>query len=629
MLDALRSQASSWVVKILLGILVLSFALWGIGDIFLRPRGAGVAATVDGREITVAELARQFEISLRELSDRLGSPIDRTHPLAASALNDALQTLIARRLVEAYADDLGIGVSDEEVAQAIREDPRFGSKNGIDRTRLELYLRSRGISEAAFVEQVRADLIRNRLLVSLATPVRGSRFLARLLYDYRNESRTGEALFVDSSAQKVEEPDDEVLRGYLKEHAEAFQRPEFRSVKLVVLRAEDLVDEISVDEEELRRLYEARKDMFREPERRRIVQLLVPDEETARQAREMLAQGRSMDEVAEALKEKGAELSTLGPVPRDQLPPKLAEVAFSLKKGEISDPVQTPFGWHILQVAEIEPEHVASFEEKREELERELKLQKASEQLPDLAASLDDELAAGSTLDEAAQHLGVPLIVIEAMDARGRDPEGKPVAEGKLTSDMIQAIFSAPEGEPSLVEETSDGRYYAFEVLHVEKSRPYRLEEARDHVLAAWRREQQLKAAKALATRLLEEAKKGASFADLASRYPSVRLETVGPVKRTDDGARLGLTPDAIRALFRAEEGSLVDQVFEVPKGAAILRLVKIEPAPEPEGLAGIVGEIRVAWQSDIFAQLEAALRERYPIEVNERVVAGLLKSGS
>lgn len=629
MLDALRSQASSWVVKGFLGLLIVSFAVWGIGDVFLGPRGTNVAATVDDEEITTVELAREFETQLRRMSEQFGIAIDRDNPLAATALNEALQRLVARRLVDAYAAELGIGVSDEEVAEAIRKDPNFATAAGsFDRGRFDLFLRSLGMSEKAFVDEVRAELVRNRLLRAFSEPVRPSTFLARFLYEYRNEQRKAEALVIEAQAMEVAVPDEATLQAYLQENKDAFMRPEFRKVVIAILRPEDLVDEISVSEQELRDLYESRKTLYVTPERREIVQLLLPDEATAEEARTLLARGKSFDEVATALKDKGVRVSRIGPVDRKGLPASLADTAFSLGEGEVSEPLRSPFGWHILRVVRIEPERVASFEEKKPELEKELKLEKATDQLPDFAATLDDEIAAGVPLEEAADKLGIPLLAIDAVDKNGRDPNGKPVAPDKLAPEMLQAIFAAPEGEPSLLEETRDGRYFMFRVDAIDPARPLTLSEARQRLLQAWQKEQRQKAAEALAKKLVTEAKSGKSFAELAEAYPGVRRIEVGPLKRADNGQAFGLTPTAVQAIFRAGEDELVPEPVEVPAGMALLRVSEIQPAGEPEDLKPIAERLQVDWRSDLFAQLEGALRARYPVEVNQQAMAAVLGSG-
>lgn len=628
MLDALRSRASSWVVKAFLGLLILSFAIWGIGDIFLGPRGGNVVATVADLEVTVPEVAREFESQLRRYQQQLGTPIDRTHPLAAAALNDAVQRLVALRLLDAFAEDLGLGASDDEVAARIHGDPNFRSAAGFDPQRLEFFLRSIGMSERAYVEEVRRQITRERIVETFRGLPKASRFLARFLHEHRGETRVLDVLFVDASATTVETPDEETLSAWLEENRERFRRPEFRRVVLAVLGIDDILDEIAVDEAELRQLYQARRESFRVPEKRHVVQLLAPDEETAGLVRSRVAAGEEPEAVAREMAARGVTFVDLGTVARDELPPAIAETAFSLGMGEVSEPVRSPFGWHVVQVRAVEPEHTPPFEEVRDALEAELKRDKAVRQLPDLATALDDELAAGTAIEEAAERYGARLYTIDAVDRSGRDPGGEPVLPEVLTAEMLEKIFTAPEGEPSLLEETEDGRYYVFRVDAIEAERPLELAEARDRILAAWRAEQQRRAAEALAETLLERLRSGEAFETVAAT-PGVRRERVGPVRRSDDGARSGLGGDPIRAAFAREEGELLPEVAELPTGAAVVRVAEVRPAPEPDeaALAAIERELREAWEGDLLAQLEAALRRRYPVEIDQGALAAFLRS--
>lgn len=627
MLDALRSRASSWVVKLFLGLLILSFAIWGIGDIFLGPRGGNVVATVAGLEVTAPEVAREFESELRRYREQLGQNVDRSHPLAAMALNSAVQRLIALRLLDAFAQDLGIGASDDEVAARIHAEPAFQSASGFDRERLEFFLRSSGMSERQYVEEVRRGIVRGRIIDTLRSLPDAPQFLIRFLYQHRNESRLLDVLFVDAAALQVEAPDEATLAAYLEQNRDRFVRPEYRRVALALLGIEDILDEIAIDDEELRQLYERRRESFRIPERRHVVQLLAPDEETARLAHSRVAAGEALEAVAEALADRGVTFADLGTVARDLLPAAIAEVAFALDAGGLAEPVRSPFGWHIVAVRSIEPERTPGFEEKRAELETELKREKAVRQLPDLATAFDDELAAGTSIEEAARRHGARVYSIEAVDRTGRGPDGKPVLADVLTPEMLAAVFAANAGEPSILQETEDGHYWAFRVDAIDPQRPLELTEARDRILAAWQAEKRREAARALAANLIERLGRGESV-EVVAATPGVRREQVGPLRRTDD-APSGLTADVIARAFTIGEGELLPEPVGLPFGAAIVRVAAVRPAPEPteEQLLALERQLRDGYESDLLAQLEAALRERYPVEIDQRAVAAFLES--
>jgi len=627
MLDALRSKASSWVVKAFLALLVVSFAIWGIGDILRAPRTGVPVATVGHREITPQQLARAFEQELRRLSQQLGQPVDRTHPLAAAALQRALERLIALELLAAWAEDLGVGVSDDELRRAIREDPTFQSGGRYDPERLRLVLRSLGMSEEVFVAEVRADLVRRRLVTALTLPVRAPKTLARTLWDFRNEARRGEVLLVEAAAMQVQDPPEEELRAYWEKNRDRFIRPEYRTVTIAGFGVEDIADEIAVSEDELRQLYEARREQLRRPERRRLIQLLATDPEVAAEVRRRLSVGESPEEVAEELRDQGVHLMDLGDVIRAQLPEELAEVAFAGREKEVAGPVRTPLGYHVIVVVSVTPEHVPDFAEARAELEKELRGQKAAEQLPRLATDLDDELAAGTSLEKAAEKFGIRVVTV-VIDRSGRTPDGgRP--DAPLGDEILQKIFAAREGEPPIVESTRDGLYFALRVDRIEPQRTMTFEEAKARVLMVWKLERQREAAKALAKTLIERAKQGTGFAELAQEFPGVRVVEVDGMKRQDDPARFGIDAPIAQALFRIEPGAVSEEPVETARGAAVVRVLERRPAPEPESLAGLEREIRDAWQDDLLVQLDAWLRTRYPVVVDDRMLAQFLQSGA
>ncbi len=625
MLDALRSKASSWVVKGFLTVLVVSFAIWGIGDILRAPRTGGAVARVGEREIGVRTLERAFERELQRFSEETGQAVGRDHPLAAVVLQRALERLITVELLLAWADDLGIGASDAEVRARIQGEPAFQSDGRYDPERLKLVLRSLGLDERSFVAEVRADIVRERLVRALTRPVGTSATLARRLWDHRNEARRAEVLRIPSAAIRIEDPDEATLRTFWEENRDRFLRPEYRTVTLALLSIEDILGEIAVSEEDLRAAYEEHREEFTEPERRRVVQLLAPDRETAEEARRRLEVGDEPGAVAEALADRGVRLVDLGTVTRDALPPALAEPIFAAAAGELVGPVESPLGFHLVRVVEVIPARTASFAEKRGELEKELRAREAAGQLPRLATAFDDELAAGTALEKAAEKFGLRLHTL-TLDRSGRTPEGgRPPVD--LPPEVLEKIFGAAEKEAPIVEE-ADGLYFAFRVDRIEPQRPMTFEEARPRLEAVWRIERRREAAEKLAKALIARARKGESLVDLAREIPGVRFVTVPRIARDDDPARHDLAPEVARAIFANPPGTLVAEPVLTADGAAVVRVGDRIPPPEPESLAGLEEEIRRSWQDEALIQLDAWLRTRYPVEVDNRLLAQFLQTG-
>jgi len=628
MLNAMRRQASSWTVKILLGLLILSFAVWGIGDIFLGTGSREVVAEVGDLEVTRTELNREFDQAYRQFSERFGGGVDRAEAASLGLLNQSLQSTIARRLVDQHGQELGLGISDESIAEAIRGNPLFQSQGRFDRSRFELYLRSLGLSEEAFVEQVRSETRRQRLLNAVGGLIEPPETLARQLHSFRNEQRRAELLHVAAEAQEVPAPTSEELETYLEANQDDYMAPEYRDFQLVTLAPEDLEDEIAIDEESLREAYDSRRNLYTTPERREVEQLLASTRAPLEEAERRLAEGAGFAALADEM----AEVShiELGEVDRDALPDAFVDTIWRLNEGEIGGPVESSFGWHLFRVTAIAEEDVEPFEAVRDEIERELVRERAVDELPDLANALDDEIAAGNALDEAAERLGLRLERFEGVDASGRGRDGEPVASEHLEPEMVDKVFDEPEGQTSLLHETQDGVYYMFHVENVEEPRPYEVAEVEDELRQAWTEERRIEAARERAGALLERARAGTTFSRLArDAGEGVSVREAGPLRRGDDPSAHALSSAAQRALFEVDAGDLVDEVFELEGGAGLVRVAEVIPAGDPENLAGLREELAGAMRNDILNQYEAALRARYPVEVNEAAVSSLVSAFS
>ncbi len=627
MLDSLRRHATGWVAKVLFGILVLSFAIWGIGDIFRAPHGGSTVASVAGTDITVQEVDREFENRVAQMQQQFGATFDRRMAASLGVLQQAIDASVARRLVDAHARDLQLTAADETVAEIIRETPSLQGSGGFERDRFALYLRQLGMSEADYVAAIRADLVRNDLIGAMTGPVQAPDLLARKLVEFRLEERRGKAVLVDAANIEVETPSDEILTAYLAANAKTYEAPEYRTITLLTLAPEDLLPEIEVSDADLQAAYDSRSDFFRTPEQRKFEQLLAPDEATIKRAAELAAGGQSFAQIAETMKDQKVERSEVGPLAKGDLPAALDTAGFALGQGAVSEPVETPFGWHLLRAQEVVPEQVQAFDAVKDELRREIALEQAAARLPDVATRLDDELAAGTPLDAAAEKSGVELQSLGPLDRTGHTPTHERLAADRLTAEILAPVFEAAKGETSLLEQTADGHYYLFRIDAVEPAHERPLAEVRTEVEAAWRAEEQSKRAKARAEELRPQVSSTSALPQLAQDHADTRLVELGPAIRSDDGAAQGVSAEAIKAMFAVPAGELAPGVVDVPGGIAIVGVDEVVPAKVDEQMLGateraVAGSLR----AELLGAYEAALRERYSVSVNQSVVAQLLE---
>ena len=463
---------------------------------------------------------------------------------------------------------------------------------------------------------MRDEIRRTRLIGALTDAAVAPERLARLVSAYRNERRTAGRLTVLAASMPVGAPGDAALEDYLKANQATFKAPERRDFELLLATPKRLEGTIEVSQADIEAAYAARKGSLGVPEQREVAQVRAEDEAAATAIRDETAAGTPLEEAAKAA---GATFDRLGPLTRDALPGPLGETVFALAPGDLSRPVQSPFGWHVFELLDVEPASTPPLAEVEPTIKDALRRDRAVDAVHDVADQLNDEIAAGSTLEEAAANLGLDLTRIEGIDRTGLDAQGK---RADLPPEVLSEAFAAAKDEVSLLGETGDG-YFMLKVTDVTPERNLALAEARDAVLAAWTKDAKGKAAAAKAAELLERAKEGVTPAALAEGGgEAVRLDTVGPLARNDANA---LPRPALEALFATPEGQYAKEPLSVPGGTAVLRTAEVIPAPADAPVEGLRSELLPALRTDLLVQYEAALRNRYPVEINERLVADLL----
>ncbi|MCS6781181.1 MAG: peptidyl-prolyl cis-trans isomerase [Geminicoccaceae bacterium] len=622
MLDAMRRRATSWVVKAFLVLLILSFAVWGIGDIFVGRTTPEAVARVGGVEIAPEELLRETERGFRTLREQLGGQLERTPAVMDGLLRQALSRLVVRKLVDSHARDLGLEVDPATLARIVREQPAFQGPDGFDRQRFDWILRELGMSEASYARELEGEILRSRLVDATSGAVVASEVLARELARHRGERRRGAALVVPTASIAVPAPEEAALEAWLEQNRAAFTVPELKTVELVVLSADDLLEEFAPSEEEIRAEYERRKPAYTTPAQRTAGQLLASDRAVIEEAARLLGEGKSMAEVASTLADRGLTFSSLGPVAERLLPEELDRALFALSPGEVSAPVQSPFGWHLLRLEKSEPETVKPLAEVRDELAKDLARRAAAERLPAVADRLDDALAAGEPLEAAARQVGARHYRLPAVDATGRDEKGLPIAEPALSKEMLEEIARLGPGQSSLLVHGKDDRYFVARVEAVTPARAQSLAEVRTAAEIGWRFAEQRRLARERARALLARLEAGATPADLAREDSTLVLHTIGPLRRVDSEPKLG--PEVVRALFTAPLGKPAPEPAPTPDGFAVVVAEESIPAEGGGDPAPVRQELQAALAEAMLVGYERALRKRYPVEIDQRALARL-----
>ena len=625
MLESLRLGVQSWYFKALLMVLVASFAVFGIGDIFSGGPSLGAIVTVGDTEIGGAELSDAYRRRMNAVSRQLGTTLTTEQARQFGIVDQVVQSLVSAALYDAEADALGVVIGDGAIAARIRMEPSFKGQQGqFDRGIYEQVLAANGMVEQAFIDSMRREISRDQLLGSLAGALPQSTQLADRLYRWRNERRTADYIVLKYDPNSaVATPDDTILRRYHGDNAARFTAPDYRKITYIHLTPDDVMGNITIPENELRDAYDSRLDEFSIAERRTVQQMIFADEVTARKAAGMLAEGRAFVALAKKLANQDPKATNLGDVLRDGLPGTLGENVFKLSTGETSPPLKGPFGWYLMRVIAVKQATIRSLEEVRALIHDELASDRAIEVLFELSNTLQDILGGGATLAAAASQIGAKLIYVAALDRQGRGADGKPIAD--IPQGLIENAYNTLIDEQSALVDSGDSGYL---IVQVESETPSVLREfgsVRNDVIAAWKREYRRDKLENRANEIVERLNKGAGLRHIAAELKLGAVTTSAAFTRAGQDAGANVPRGLAADLFASKIGGGASAETTAGFTVAILKKIrKADPVVDKKTRDALADRLIDDMAGDLIVQYNNALRRRHAVEVNQRALDNL-----
>ena len=534
MLRGMRKASSGFVGKaimaVVVGFLVISFVIWGIGDIF-RGGSRQTVATVGSTEISGEQFRQIYNDRLQQLSRQVGRPVTPAQARAFGFDQQLLGQLVAEAALDEQTRKLKLGVANDDISKRIMQDPSFrGLSGGFDQTRFEQVIRQAGYTEQRYVAEQRKVSLRRQLAGAITSGAAVSAAETETVNRYQNEQRNVDYVTVTRAvAGEIPAPAAEALEKYFNDRKVTFRAPEYRKLTILMLSADEIAKSIQISDDDAKAIYETRKAQYSTPEKREIAQIVFPNEEEAKVAAAKVAAGTWFELIAS---ERGLKLTdiNLGVIARSAIADKaIADAAFALKAGEVSGPVVGRFGIALLRVNKIEAEHTNTYEEVAADIKTTLANERAKQQVATLRDKIEDELAGGAKLDEVAQKTGIAARVVDAVDRSGRAPDGNP-ANMPAGVDVLSNAFSTAVGVESDPVQITGG-YAWYEVAAITAPRDRTLEEVRDRVEKSWRDDEVVTRLKVKAAEMVEKLKGGATLAALAEA-DKLKVETVTGLKR-------------------------------------------------------------------------------------------------
>lgn len=604
MLAIMRRGAQSWVAKGLFFILVGSFAVWGIGPVF---QGAGrlqTAAQAGNVKISATEADQAFMQQVRQFEQQYGMTLNSDMIAQLGFKRQILQQLIMQALYDQEAGKLGLRLGTDLVRQTIAAQPTFRTPEGqFDPNRFHQLLRQIGMTESDYVQTIKGDIVRLMLMGSIRGATQPSDTLARTVYAWRNERRVVEATEVKAADMTgIAAPTDDELNKYLADNSNNFMAPEYRAISYVAVDLAKISAGVDVKPEEIKAAYDADPEAYGTPETRSILQITTQDKDLA----EKIAAEAANKPLAEVATAHELTARPIENMTRANLMPELGDIIFTLEQGKASQAVQSPMGWHVITVTKTTPAVVAGFDQVKNQIEANLRLQKGQEVMFETTRKLQDALASGSTMAEAAAELDLTAVKIEATTADGYKPDGTQITGQPILATVLKSAFQQQQGQPSPVEEIPSGSFSVI-VDSITASQTKALADVKSEVTAGWTKARRLELANAKATELAEKLRNGEILRGLTRSEPLLR-----------DGSNLGSLPQtALSHIFASKAGDVLTAATD--NGVWAIKVVSVNPAlVEGADLSAIRTELKEQMSNDMLEQFATALRGSYGVEMNE-----------
>ena len=619
LLESMKKGVGKYVMIVLASLLILSFAVWGVGDMVGVISNPDEVATVGDTKITQRQFQKRYRQQLNEIRSRIGN-IDSKQAQKLGLAQITLNSIIDKRLFELQANDLGLIVSDEIIRAKIRQEPAFRNNLGeFDPSVFRTLIANNGLSEATYVASVKQDLQRTYITGILSSGSLAPPQLTNILFQHQNERRIAEIIHIKRQRTKnTRIAKDADLKDYLNKNSAYFMSPEYRKMSVLNLDPKEIAKDLSPSKERISEEYEDRLSSLVVPETRDLEQLLFKEESDARKAYAVLSNRQNFSIEGLRNKHGPAKKTSIGFVSKRDLLPKLANSAFLLSRNTISEPIKTPLGWHIIKVVNIKSGRTPTLEEVQRELAADIAREMAVDVLIKRADKIEDTLAGGASIDNVGRELGMKIHQTEFMDVSGSSTSGGKVKGIPEDPRFIQTAFNLKEDETSELIETPAGGYFLVRVDKITPPKKQELSKVRKLVEDAWQNKQLNDLAKKTAQKIQNRAKNVTTLKELAKTFGLTSLKT-DPISRFGARGSKIIPQEILPRLFKAKKGDVV--IAQTAEGYAVARLIDIK-IPQKASYRKNFDELQKVVSStlsnDVLQQYAKALHKEYFVSINK-----------
>ncbi len=629
MLTQMRALSQNVFGRAILGVVLIliigSFAIWGIGDRF-NGYDASEIARVGSGTITIDQYRNAFQTELQRLQQEQKRGITGEEAKRAGIDRKVLSHLLTDTLLDQQATKLGLAVGNDEIVRVIQRDPSFFNPvtSRFDQSRFKAILRDNGYTETSYAAAQRRLILRQEVSDAVVGGLQLPAIITDAVHRFQAEVRDADFFVVPpTAAGTVAAPSEADLKTYYDAHTSTYAAPEYRRIDVLALVPVNLVKPDAVSQDEVKKRYDDQKAARFEHELRIVEQLVLPDAAAAQAAEAKIKGGESFDKVVADEKKTQADVS-LGTVGRaDIADPAVAAAAFALPEGGTSAPVKGQFGTVLVHVSKIVAGSTQSLMEVTAELKDEIAIVKARQLAKDQAEKVEDGRTAGKSLSEVAASVGLKIRTIDAIDAQGRDRNGKPVEGLVAGPQLLKAAFSAEPGSDSDAIQTNDGGVEWFSVASIDAAHQLAFANVNARVEAAWRTDETLRKLAAEGDRIVKAVDGGEALATAAAeaKQPLMQARNVGR------GGAPELPSTEASALFEHPVGK-AGSVSAQGRGRIIFKVgaARVPPIdPNEPAFKKLIDQVKNGFEDDVTQLYLGKVQAEVGVTINQKALAAAL----
>ncbi len=588
MLSLMRKHAGTWMIKVILGAIVVVFVFWGVGS--YRSRQSGRVAKVNGTIITLDDYRESYNNLIEQVRQSFGNNLNEELIRMLQLRKRAMDQLVDKALMLQAAEKLKLTVSDEELAEFIRNIGAFQTAGVFDSGRYINTLSRNRLTPEDFEVQQREALIIDKLQALITGSIKVSDLEARQWYIWDNTEVDVDYLVVEPQRYKDIKLTDEEIRNYFDQHKDSYKTDPSIKVRYLYFKPEDYAARVTLSEDDIRDYYESNLDEFNVPKTVEARHILIKadqnanaeqDESARKKAEEIFKLAKEGQDFAE-LARKYSEGPTkakggyLGTFRREEMVKPFSDKAFSMNAGDISEPVRTAFGWHIIKVEKVNPAKTLSLDEAEADIRKKLMADRSKNIAYDEAEAVYDATFESQNLDSIAADRNLKIQTTEFFTQKN------PPREIKNAARFAATAFNLPINELSAVQDFADG-YYLLEVIDKVQPQIPELKTVEQKVSDDLLKEKQDQRARDEANSLLTELKNGQTLASVSQKF-KIPVKQTGFFKRNSSIPEIGAESDIARIAFKLSgEHKLAEEIIKGQKGYYVISFRKRQE-PSLEG---------------------------------------------